>query len=336
MRNKLSHLVAHIEGASGSGKTTLLQVLQTKHPAAVFKDTDEFTAPAKERAGLSNTHHSVMTQAQHDQLLKTRQQVVIDFLEQHKDTPVVLGGSNIRTKFPSQLPNGEMATENKLLLSTGPLVSTLRRLKRNWKSPDEKIKDVPSRYLEAKKLHQIALDRGYTAMSTNDAEKRISDLLDKKKEAAKDAKPHWYARVIAGGALLGGVHGFARPHSAFSGGMEAGGERLGGRIAGGIVGATLGASVGAMPQIMHDALKEHQQARVKTASTYLQKLASITMPKLRNITYEMDDKERKEIKQYALAHGYRHDKQGILRKIPNSIIGGKKTSALQRFAMSRS
>lgn len=85
------------------------------------------------------------------------------------------------------------------------------------------------------------------------------------KQSAED-RPHWYARAIAAGTLAGGVHGYMRPHSAFSGGMERGGKTLKGRLAGGVVGATLGASVGAMPQIVRDALNEHEHYSTKSKS----------------------------------------------------------------------
>ena len=112
-----------------------------------------------------------------------------------------------------------------------------------------------------------------------------------------DNTPHWYARAIAGGALLGGVHGYMRPHSAFSGGMERGGKSLKGRLAGGVVGATLGASIGAMPQIMHDALSEHERYHTKSAAV---PYVSAGLDKLLGPMFKLEGNEvKKNIPRYA-------------------------------------
>jgi hypothetical protein len=69
-----------------------------------------------------------------------------------------------------------------------------------------------------------------------------------------DSKPDWFPKAILAGAVLGGLHGVIRPHSAFSGGIEQGKITLKNRLAGGLVGSTVGAGLGWMPQIVYEGL----------------------------------------------------------------------------------
>lgn len=72
--------------------------------------------------------------------------------------------------------------------------------------------------------------------------------------AAKDDKPTWFPKAILGGTLLGAAHGAARPHSAFSGGIERVSKRHSAkqRLAAALVGSTVGAGLGWLPQIVYE------------------------------------------------------------------------------------
>lgn len=94
---------------------------------------------------------------------------------------------------------------------------------------------------------------------------------------SKDSKPTWFPKAILAGAVAGGAHGYLRPHSAFSGGIELGGRSMKGRLAGAVVGSTVGAGIGWLPQIAYEGLGMGKQA-------------------MRAVTYEMDKKERAAVK----------------------------------------
>ena len=161
---KAAQLIAHIEGPSGSGKTTLLHKLKAKHPSLIIKDTDEFS-----QGGSPNWKPRAET--------ARRKKLLDDFLAAHKGSPIILGGSNIRPNMPGYHVVGKIPAEHKILIDTSPLVSSLRRLNRNWHKPKERVADVPRNWRRAQELRAEAKRRGYSERNLVQIEDLVADAL---------------------------------------------------------------------------------------------------------------------------------------------------------------
>lgn len=110
--------------------------------------------------------------------------------------------------------------------------------------------------------------------------------MNKKAAAAAgpSKKPSWFPKAILGGAILGATHGAIRPHSAFSGGMEAAARGLGHsvrqRAAGALVGSTVGAGLGWMPQIVYEGTRSPSSGMRKRASDRRANILALLSEKL--------------------------------------------------------
>lgn len=172
MREKKATLIGHIAGPAGSGKTHLLRQLQEKHPGLVAKDTDEFLDEIYARHPKMDREER---HALHAQMSK-------EFLEKHKDKPVLFGGYG--TKFADKIGVPE---NRRWMLNTSPLKSawraTYRANERPWVGPigkREHIWNVPGRYLNAIRSIKKIRARGYIPISREAIMRIVSAAMTKK------------------------------------------------------------------------------------------------------------------------------------------------------------
>jgi hypothetical protein len=171
----------------GSGKTTLIRKIGKDFPGLVVKDVDEFKRDAAHIVRLELGDRPQNAGPKDDELFKQkvmamRQKLTDDFLEKHKDRPVVLAGMKVGlSKFPFEFPEEGQAKYR--LDDVGPLRSTYRAYKRNLDLDKPRrwpLSDTPRRYREAREHIKLLDSMGYRPASS----KAIIEELGKVKTSA--------------------------------------------------------------------------------------------------------------------------------------------------------
>lgn len=172
--------IAHIAGASGSGKSTVLNQFAATRPDVVVKDIDEIDYDAKKALGYPVELHTY-TPDMHTALSAKKKELSDAFVASHENRPVVLGGvANDESGY-------DTGAVHKLMLSTGPLLSTLRAYRRDrgteWGNPLWKF---PKHYLDNRRLYRDLEATGYEKIDPADALQRLQSLTENRKDAAFD------------------------------------------------------------------------------------------------------------------------------------------------------
>ena len=172
---KCAAVVAHISGPAGSGKSTVLRQLAAEHPKAVVKDLDDFSREAKKQLGFTAAS-SALTPEQRAAREQKAQELLKDFLDTHKDRPVVLGGIYGK-RFWGMSGGPKPEAKEHLMLDTGALRSALRRYRRGERADEKSLLDIPRNYADAQKTIKHLEGLGYNKTNPEKARELLRERL---------------------------------------------------------------------------------------------------------------------------------------------------------------
>jgi hypothetical protein len=124
-------VLAHVGGPSGSGKTELVNALQPKIRNITLMDLDEFDERAEHIMGLSGMNKNDYTDAMLREHHNIKQKLINNFIQRNQK-PIIFFGHIEEAGRIIRIP-----TSIRILLSTNPRSSAVRRYKNREMTPDE-------------------------------------------------------------------------------------------------------------------------------------------------------------------------------------------------------